>query len=152
MNAEDRYDSLFQFYGATYGVDWKLLKAQVKQESNFNPNAVSKVGAKGLAQFMDRTFAEWEDGTPGIQPPQHAYNPFDPEDCIKAQASYMHWLIDYFSGDVELALAAYNLGPGGVKKLAVDGKTFEDIAGSLPDETAMYVPKIMGSCKQYQSG
>ena len=63
----DKYDGLFKKYGAANNIDWLLLKAQVKAESNFNPNAKSPVGALGLAQFMKATWLEWQDGTPGIQ-------------------------------------------------------------------------------------
>ncbi len=58
MNAEDRYDSLFQFYAGQKAIDWLLLKAQVKRESAFDPNARSPVGAVGLAQFMPATWDE----------------------------------------------------------------------------------------------
>ena len=112
MNPDDRYDSLIRFYGDQVGYDWLLLKAQIKAESNFNPHAVSRAGAEGLAQFMDATWREWEDGTPGIQPEPQEYSPFDPEDCIRAQVHYMKWLLDFCGGDIEYALAAYNWGIG----------------------------------------
>ena len=71
MNKNNRYDSLFKYYGRENGINWVNLKAQAQAESgrNLNPNAESGVGAKGLTQFMDPTFAEWWDGTPGIQAP-----------------------------------------------------------------------------------
>ena len=51
---ENKFDLLFKQYGEEFHIDPLLLKAQVKQESNFNPNTVNRVsGAKGLAQFMD---------------------------------------------------------------------------------------------------
>ena len=70
-------------------------------ESNFNPNAVSPAGAQGIAQFMPATAAAY-----GLR------DPFDPVAAIDAQARLMGELLGQF-GSVELALAAYNAGPGG---------------------------------------
>lgn len=152
MKAEDRYDSLFRFYGEKEGVDWRLLKAQVRAESAFNPDAKSWVGAKGLAQFMDRTWEEWRDGTPGIQaPPQNLVllNPNDPEDAIAAQAAFMRWLarLPFVAGDVEKALAAYNWGPGRVR-LAV-GKYGASWKNHLPEETTDYIGRIASFLAAY---
>ena len=150
MNSDDRYDSLFQFYGERYVVKPKLLKAQVKVESNFNPDAVNpKSGAVGLAQFMPMTWDEWRDGTPGIQElidKLKLLNPRDPEDAIHAQAAYMNWLIRA-AGDGEKALAAYNWGIGNFKKcLAEHGDAWRD---HLPDETRDYIPKIQKQFAEY---
>ena len=102
MNADDRYDSLFVIYGDRYNVPWKLLKAQVKQESGFNPDAVNKnSGATGLAQFMPRTWEEWRDATPGIQAEIDKLKLLDmrdPEDAIHSQAAYMDLLIKCTGG------------------------------------------------------
>lgn len=119
--SSDRYDSLIQFYAERHGVDWRLLKAQIHAESAFNPMAMSPVGAKGLAQFMDSTWHEYGEGSS-----------FDPEQSIKAQARYMAWLIERCDGELRNALAAYNFGIGRVKA----GKPW-------PPETQKYVDKIM---------
>ena len=77
-----QYDDLFQKFGLKFNIDWKLLKAQVRQESNFNPDAQNKrSGAKGLAQFMDKTWQEWCDLTPGIQPPSQIYDQIGRASC-----------------------------------------------------------------------
>lgn len=140
MLYEDRYDSLIQYYGERANVDWLLMKEQIRAESNFDPDATSAVGAKGVAQFMQRTWEEWQDGTPGIQelPPHELRDRRNPEHNIRAQAAYMRWLIDKVHGDLERALAAYNWGIGRVLKLGarIDWKT------ALPLETRKYVAKI----------
>jgi soluble lytic murein transglycosylase-like protein len=124
MQADDRYDSLLQWYGQRSGVDWRLLKAQVRAESNFNPLATSKAGAKGLAQFMQ---AAWHDHGAGG-------DPFNPEHSIAAQARYMRELLALFQGNRRLALAAYNWGPGHVRQSPLIG---------WPAETTAYVKRIM---------
>lgn len=141
MTREDRYDSLFQFYAHQYRLDWLLLKAQAIAESALNPTAVSRVGARGLAQFMARTWEEWRDGVPGIAeaPPENlAYlQPENPEACINAQAAYMAWLLKHCGGDVTSALAAYNFGIGRVRR-----------GDPWPRETRDYVARIESSLKR----
>lgn len=140
MQREDRYDSLFKYYGDLYGVDWTLLKAQVKVESNFNPRAVSKVGAKGLAQFMKATWYEWAgDGEDDV---------FNPEHSIKAQARYMAWLIKKMAkisekNKIRLALACYNYGIGRIRRLwKIYGKSWGALYRELPLETQKYVFRV----------
>ena len=128
------YDNLFKKYGLEYNIDPLLLKAQVKQESNFNPNTVNKVsGAKGLAQFMDKTWDEWCDLVPGIQKEVNKYDPFNPDQAIHAQSAYMSFLTklidqrlsqtmsdkDYL---MHWALAAYNWGIGNILGRVVKNK------------------------------
>jgi soluble lytic murein transglycosylase-like protein len=145
MDARDRYDSLLQFYAAQRRLDWRLLKAQVAAESDFNPDARSRVGALGLAQFMPATWAEWADGTPGVQPLSPSelmlLDPRDPEDCIRAQATYLAWLLARFPADtLHAALAAYNWGIGNVRAAMRDhGSAWLDHA---PLETRQYVERI----------
>ena len=82
----NKFDYLFIKYGSEFNIDPLLLKAQVRQESNFKPNAFNRVsGAKGLAQFMDKTWEEWCDLVPGIQKTIIQYNPFNPDQAIHAQ-------------------------------------------------------------------
>jgi hypothetical protein len=99
-----------------------LLAAQLMAESGFDPMAVSPAGAKGIAQFMPSTAASY-----GLA------NPFDPVEAIDAQAHLMSDLIHQF-GDPQLALAAYNAGPGAVE--ACD-------CASPYAETQAYVSRIM---------
>ena len=106
-----------------HDVSGALLAAQLMAESNFNPNAVSPAGAQGIAQFMPATAAAY-----GLR------DPFDPAAAIDAQARLMAELLGRF-GSVELALAAYNAGPG-----AVEGC---DCVPPYP-ETQAYVARILG--------
>ena len=151
MNSDDRYDSLLRYYAGLVEYDWLLLKAQIKAESNFNPHAVSRVGARGLAQFVDATWREWEDGTPGIQPETQTYNPEDPEDCIRAQSHYMKWLLWYCGGDQQYALAAYNWGVGRIHPFLNVKTPFANAVSSMPPETQDYVKRILGFYNQYKS-
>jgi soluble lytic murein transglycosylase-like protein len=148
---ENLYDEYFKKYGAANGIDWLLLKAQVKQESQFDPKAENKKShAKGLSQFMDKTWLEWEDNSPGIQDMKRDYDPFNPEDSIRVQAAYFKWLKNYIgkllkteTNIVEWTLAAYNWGIGYIqKKIMNESGNYFVVEKTLPMETQMYVIKI----------
>ena len=88
-----------------YGVSFPLLKAIIKAESDFDPRAVSKKGAKGLMQIMPENFKLL-----GIK------DPFDPSQNIHAGARYFKQMYDRFKGKLALSLAAYNAGPTAVER------------------------------------
>lgn len=88
-----------------HSVDPNLVRALVKVESNFNPNAVSRKGAMGLMQLMPQTARQLK-----------LSNPFNPEQNIDAGVRHLRDLLDSYGGDVRLSLAAYNAGMGAVAR------------------------------------
>ncbi|MET0191064.1 MAG: transglycosylase SLT domain-containing protein, partial [Pseudonocardia sediminis] len=98
------YATLFERAGATHAVDPALLAAVARQESGFDPTAVSPAGAQGLMQLM-----------PGTAAGLGVANPFDPAQAVDGAARLLTDLVGRF-GRVELALAAYNAGPGAVTR------------------------------------
>jgi len=140
MRESDRYDSLFQYYAEEAGFtgnDWLRFKAQVRAESAFKPDAVSHVGAKGLAQFMPATWGEWGKGKSVI----------DPEASIDAQIRYMKWLLNRVT-TWECAWAAYNWGIGNVLKVWQDPQW----RLKLPLETKGYLNNIEKYFEEYTNG
>jgi len=117
-----RFRELLLDAASRWNVSAALLAAQLMAESNFNPFAVSSAGAQGIAQFMPETAASY-----GL------HDPFDPVAAIDAQAHLMSDLIRQF-GDPQLALAAYNAGPGAVEACG---------CASPYAETQAYVSRIL---------
>jgi len=103
------YDQLVRKYAERYGFDWRLVTAQMYQESRFNPKAKSQVGARGLMQLMPRTAKAM-----GVK------NSSDPANNIKGGIKYLDWLRDRFDSNLPISerlwftLAAYNAGAGHV--------------------------------------
>ena len=101
----NRYNFEIQSHSETYNVDPHLVKAIIAAESSGNSNAVSPAKAKGLMQLIDGTAKDM-----GVK------NIFNPSDNIMGGTKYIKSLIDRYKGDLNLALAAYNAGPGAVDK------------------------------------
>ncbi len=109
-------------------------------ESTFNPEARSPVGACGLFQLMPATAREL--GLSPLAPDDRT----DPEKNTRAAAKYLRQLYVRFN-DWPLAFAAYNAGPGRVRRTLdqKEAKTYSEIASVLPAETRMYVPKVLAT-------
>ncbi|MEZ5245777.1 MAG: lytic transglycosylase domain-containing protein [Acidimicrobiales bacterium] len=117
------FADLFRAAGAAHGIQPSVLAAVAKTESAFDPNAVSPAGAQGLMQFMPATAADM-----GV-------DSFDPASAIDGAARYLSQNLRRF-GSLELALAAYNAGPGAVQR-----------HGGIPPfaETQAYVPRVLAA-------
>ncbi len=128
------YDKLVKKYASQYQFDWRLITAQMYQESRFKPNAKSWAGAKGLMQVMPRTAKEV-----GIK------NLEDPESGIKAGIIYLDWVRDRFEPELSVKdrmwfiLAAYNAGHGHVR----DARRLARQQGLNPDKWFENVEKAM---------
>ena len=121
-----QYQSLIEEHAERNSVSADLVRAVIQAESAFNPRAISPKGAMGLMQLMPATATEFR-----------VRDPYDPAENIRAGVAYLKQLLDRYDGRVELALAAYNAGPGAVKKYG----------GTVPPyrETRAYVAKISNS-------
>ena len=118
-------DKLIDKYATQNNLDPDFVKAVVKQESGFNPQATSSCGAMGLMQLM-----------PGTAQGLGVTNAYDAEQNIMGGTKYLKGLMDRFDNNKSLALAAYNAGPNAVKKY-----------GGIPPymETQNYVKSVLSN-------
>jgi hypothetical protein len=103
--ADEAYNDLIKEAAATYDIDPNLIRAVMRAESAFNPLVVSRAGAEGLMQLM-----------PALQEELGVEDPFDPAQNVLAGARYLKWLLDRHRGNLDLAIASYNAGPGAVAR------------------------------------
>jgi hypothetical protein len=118
-----RYDGIIQKASVQHGVDFSLIKAVIKAESDFDRKAVSDKGARGLMQLMPQTAQVMA-----------VTDPFDPHENIHAGVRYLKYLLASFRNNVPLALAAYNAGENAVRKY-----------GRIPpyEETRTFVDRVL---------
>lgn len=128
-NVNERIENAIGNSAKKYGVDENLIRSIIKVESNFDPNAVSGAGAKGLMQLMPFNCTDL-----GIK------DPFNIEQNIDGGTRHIKEYLDMYNGDVQMALMAYNGGPGRMASRGVD--SINDLY-KMPKETQNYVPKVM---------
>jgi membrane-bound lytic murein transglycosylase MltF len=158
----DRFKTLFKKYGKTYSLDWLLLSAQAFQESQLKQQTVSHMGAVGVMQLLPSTAAH---------PPINIKDIKTADNNIHAGVKYMRYLIDKFYSREQMdflneelfALAAYNCGPGNVRKLrrgavarGLDPNVWFDnveilAAHHIGRETVQYVSNIYMYYRSYQA-
>lgn len=127
---EQDFNNIIKEASQKYGVEEELVRAIIKQESGFNPNAVSCAGAQGLMQLMPET-------AKGLG----VADPMDPRDNVMGGVKYIKQMLDRYDGNKTKALAAYNAGPGNV-----------DHYGGVPpfSETQNYVNNILSMYQEYK--
>jgi soluble lytic murein transglycosylase-like protein len=121
----DQYEDLIVGHATLHKIRPDLVRAVIQVESGFNPRAVSPKGALGLMQLMPATARQLQ-----------VRNAFDPEENIRGGVAYLRQLLDRYEGNEQLALAAYNAGPGAVDR---HGQAVPPYP-----ETQHYVSKISG--------
>ncbi|BCR04871.1 lytic transglycosylase [Desulfuromonas versatilis] len=123
---------LISHYADMFGLEAALVQAVIKVESNYNPNVVSTKGAQGLMQLIPETAQDMQ-----------VRNPFNPEENIRGGSRYLRLMLDQFNGNLDLALAAYNAGPGSVQRY-----------GGIPpfDETRNYIQRVKKHLDRYRQG
>ncbi len=146
------YSEYVEKYANEENIDPLLCYAIIKAESNFNPNAVSKSGAKGLMQLMDETAKDV--ATNAIIEYTSNESLFEPEKNIQLGIKYYAQLKSIYNSDV-LSLTAYNAGIGNVKKWIdegiIDVKKEEENIDKIPfEETKNYVRKILKDYNSYK--
>lgn len=145
-----KYSEYVEKYSEENGLDKYLVYAIIKAESNFNPEATSSSGARGLMQLMEETAIERSNVID--EETVEAQDLYDPETNIRLGTSYFSYLLGIFDDNILLSLTAYNAGLGNVKQwisdevIMSDGSDIENIPYK---ETSNYVRKILRDYQMY---
>ena len=105
LDPQSAYDDIVAEAAELYALDPHMIRAVMQAESAFHPFAVSRAGAEGLMQLM-----------PELSDEIGVNNAFDPRENIMGGARYLKRLLDFHKGNIDLALASYNAGPGNVER------------------------------------
>jgi hypothetical protein len=125
-----KYDHLINRAAEKYKVDPSLIKAVIKAESNFNHQAVSRVGARGLMQLMPATATYLQ-----------VADSFHPENNIEGGVRYLRYLLNLYRENLPLALSAYNAGEGAVSRYNNQIPPYR--------ETQAYVKRVLSYFNRY---
>jgi soluble lytic murein transglycosylase-like protein len=126
------YDRIIRRAAGKFNLDVALIKAVIKAESNFNHQAISPAGAKGLMQLMPQTASAL-----------NVDDVFHPGENIFGGARYLRYLLNLYKGNLTLALAAYNAGEGAVAKYNYTIPPYR--------ETQNYVRRVLAFYESYSS-
>ncbi len=129
-SSNKHYDQLIREISQRHNINPALVKAVIKAESDFDPNAVSKKGARGLMQLMPQTLKDLK-----------VYDPFHPRENINGGVRFLKRLLKRFNNNLSLTLAAYNAGPETVER-------YETIPPY--QETQRYVKKVLNYFDRYR--
>lgn len=121
-NSAHEVTDIIRRYAGVFNLEEALIRAVIKAESNYNPRAVSKKGAMGIMQLIPETARIMD-----------VKNPFNPEENIRGGSRYLRDMLNQFDNNLEFAIAAYNAGPGAVRRY-----------GGIPpyEETRTYVERV----------
>jgi soluble lytic murein transglycosylase-like protein len=142
MNIIDltKYAGAVVDYSSEYDISIPLILAVTRQESAFNPRAVSHAGAQGLMQLMPQTAKECMEDIG-----KRFYNIFDIRTNVQLGTFYLRKMLTKFNEDIELAVKAYNAGPNYVLKVLAE--EYE----SYPQETVGYSQKVLKYLEEYKA-
>lgn len=144
------YKEYVEEYSDEYNIDKLLVYSIIKSESNFDENANSKSGAKGLMQIMEPTA---DDIATELGIDNEEYNLYDAKINIMFGTKYFSQLLEEYDNNEKLALAAYNAGKGNVNKWIESGTISEDGSDieNIPfKETNMYIRRTLQNYRMYQ--